>query len=319
MKGHKKENSTKSIRPNTHGECVPCKKTKPYTSGFYLSNNELHISNNNRFPYCKKCLKDVIDINDIETVYDILMQMDRPFLFEVWNSSIKEAEKTKKDLFGIYYKNLLLNHKTLKWRDSVLESKKDNAEESKVNVDINSDYLITTEIMSFWGSGYSSEQYSKLSIFWEDMKNSYEIETASHKDYLKKICIVSLKMEEALADSKIDHFKKLSDAYDKLMHSAKFTAVQRSAADRTGGLNTFSEFFEYIEKEGFIPKFHTNEPQDIVDETIKNLMNYTKNLILGDPNIGGLVETALQNINEKEEVSENCDLFDVEEEEYYGS
>src|SRR5437763_15542154 len=148
------------------------------------------------------------------------------------------------------------------------------------------------------------------------MKKDYEIETESHVDYLKKICRVSVSMDEALSEGDIDGYKKLSDVYDKLNHSAKFTAVQRSASDRSGGMNTFSEFFEYIEKEGFIAKFHADEPQDIVDSTLDSLKRFTKQLVLGDSNLARLVEESIQKI-QKQEAEDSLEPNDEDIDEEY--
>lgn len=289
--------------------CLKCIKEK-VADNYYITDNILFSSG--RFEVCKDCINEIISERDMNGVKLILRAMDKPLDKERY-------EKSKH--FGDYMRqiNSLHQYQGSSWDNSVFEINTNTESNNRVDyIDKEDSQSISQALIDFWGSGFSDEEYKKLSIFYEDMKNSYEIETASHKDYLKKICVISLKMEEALADDQVDHFKKLSDAYDKLMRSAKFTAVQRSAADRTGGMNTFSEFFEYIEKEGFISKYHTDEPKDIVDETIQNLMKYTKNLILGDPNIGGLVETALQKMDDKEEINDNIDEYldvDIEDEE----
>lgn len=291
--------------------CSNCDKNRK-RSDFYNSNNTLF---DGKSPICKPCIRTMIDVNDIETVYKTLKLLDAPFIYDEWEGAMEKGG----DVFGKYMRrvNSLHNHRNKTWKDSIFKKEAIAVDEKDLKViSPDSGFVANQEMVEFWGSGYSNEEYKKLSIFYKDMENSYEIETASHKDYLKKICIVSLKMEQALADNQINQFKALSDVYDKLMRSAKFTAVQRSAADRTGGMNTFSEFFEFIEKEGFIPRFHTDEPKDIVDETIDNLMKYTRNLILGDPNIGVLVETALSKINENENEEDanetNEPLYDEE-------
>ena len=156
-----------------------------------------------------------------------------------------------------------------------------------------------------WGKNYNQEEYEKLEGFYQDMKANFEIETAAHIDYLKKICKVSVQMDKALEENNIDVFQKLSGIYDKLMHSAKFTAVQRSASDRTGGMNTIGEIYDFLEKNGFIPKFYTDEPLDIVDITEHNLKEYTKKLVLGDTNIANIIESSIQKIIEKEELERN--------------
>jgi hypothetical protein len=294
--------------------CLKCLKPKDPERDFYKSYSKWH--GDGRLPYCKSCLKENLNENDINSVREIMRVIDRPYFHEAW----EKAKESKDDTLGKYLKDIALNYKYYNYDQSVFID--DNKQNKKIlNQDENEssnlldDFVVTKEIIEKWGSsGYTKEDYMKLEKFYEDMKRSYEVETASHIDYLKKICKVSLKMEKAIDEGNIDHFKKLSDAYDKLMHSAKFTAVQRSAADRTGGLNTFSEFFELIEREGFIPRFHTDEPNDIVDLTINNLKEYTRNLVLGDPNISKMLDEAMKRQDEKEnyEINDEEDLGDYD-------
>jgi hypothetical protein len=290
--------------------CLKCLKEKNLEREFYKSYSKWH--GDGRLPYCKACLKENLDENDINSVREILRILDKPYFPETW----ERAKEDQMDTLGAYLKDIALNYKHYNYDDSVfIDNKQKMNQNENESSNLWDDFVVTKEIIEKWGSsGYTKEDYMKLEKFYEDMKRSYEVETASHIDYLKKICKVSLKMEKAIDEGNIDHFKKLSDAYDKLMHSAKFTAVQRSAADRTGGLNTFSEFFELIEREGFIPRFHTDEPNDIVDYTINNLKEYTRNLVLGDPNISKMLDEAMKRQDEKEnyEIDDEEDLGDYD-------
>lgn len=276
--------------------CLKCLKEKNPERDFYKSYSKWH--GDGRLPYCKSCLKENLIEDDINSVREILRILDKPYFPEAW----ERAKEDQMDTLGAYLKDIALNYKHYNYDDSVfIDNKQKINQNENESSNLLDDFVVTKEIIEKWGSsGYTKEDYMKLEKFYEDMKRSYEVETASHIDYLKKICKVSLKMEKAIDEGNIDHFKKLSDAYDKLMHSAKFTAVQRSAADRTGGLNTFSEFFDLIEREGFIPRFHTDEPNDIVDYTINNLKEYTRNLVLGDPNISKMLDEAMKRQDEKE-------------------
>lgn len=230
-----------------------------------------------------------------------VVEMDNDVDVEVYKNSIETREKELKK------KERQLEDEVRKIRESQAPTKQADVYGKRDRV----------ALATKWGSTFSREEQDKLEDLYEGMTRSFEIETASHKDYLKKICLVSLKMEIAINRDDTDTFKKLSDAYDKLMHSAKFTAVQRSASDKAGGMNTFGEMFEYIEKNGFIPKFHTDEPKDIVDETIRNIEAFTKRLVLGDTNIATQIENQIDKlrsqVEEEELVEEDADEFFIEE------
>lgn len=313
----KKAASTKSSTSKTK-ECLKCSETKPSTK-FYISYSSLHADN--KVPYCKDCLSQMVNVEDLESVKDILRQIDRPFLNNIWESSMKESSERERELFGTYMKNISMHqHRDKTWKDSQFGNENTNVvitTDTAPIVGNKKSFEVTYELIEKWGEGYTSDEYRRLESFYLGMKDSYEIDTESHRDYLKKICMVSLDMDKVLKKGMIDQFKKLSDVYDKLMKSAKFTAVQRSAADKTGGLNTFSEFAEFAEKQGFIPKY-TIEEQDIVDTTLNNLMSFTRRLVLGDPNLANIVEDSIQKMAEKEAAIEAETIVDnFEEEEDY--
>jgi len=296
-------------------KCVNEKGEKPLTK-FYISYSEMHADN--KVPYCKDCLLEMVDVNNVESVKDALRQIDRPFLHNIWEAAQNEGREP----FGTYMKNISMHqHRTKTWIDSHFINQSSVSPVYSEDVVINSSkneiaYIITYELIDKWGEGYTTDEYRRLESFYTGMKDSYEIDTESHRDYLKKICMVSQDMDKVLKKGMIDQYKKLSDVYDKLMKSAKFTAVQRSAADKTGGLNTFSEFAEFAEKQGFVPKFVIENP-DIVDKTLDNMMNFTRRLVLGDPNLANIVEASIEKMAEKEaalEAESTIDNFEEEEE-----
>ncbi|OSA92837.1 UNVERIFIED_ORG: hypothetical protein B2H93_13505 [Clostridium botulinum] len=63
---------------------------------FYSSNSVLSVDG--KTTICKKCIKEKINYNEIQTVYDMLMALDIPFIYDVWIT----AENSKSDTFGKY-------------------------------------------------------------------------------------------------------------------------------------------------------------------------------------------------------------------------
>lgn len=116
--------------------CLKCEKDKYLEKDFYLSNSPNH--SDSRYPVCKDCLRSNFNANDIDSVHNLLLEMNRPFIYTLWESSIEESMKTNRDLLGIYMKNLNFNFRTLTWKDSEFnnqESSNNNHTNSK-NVDI---------------------------------------------------------------------------------------------------------------------------------------------------------------------------------------
>ena len=162
-----------------------------------------------------------------------------------------------------------------------------------------------------WGRLYKLEEWVDLERFYRDMMESYDIQTAAHKDYLKKICKASLKMDQAIDCGDIEGFQKLSKVYDTLMKSAKFTAAQNKA-ESDDYIDSLCEMVSLCETQGFIPKYDVSIPKDIVDITINDMNKYVERLIKNEMNLGNMIESALMKMKIEEEREEG-ELDDMDD------
>lgn len=272
-------------------KCKRCKTTK--TTNYFYKNK---YTKDGYDHWCKNCRKDVVV--DYETLAKYLKINEKPFYSPTWDRAMEEAKDfadenlegkglSDDELFARINEKAVSNY----FRYTNLPNFAPDSfheDDVKVSEDYIPEYLVIK-----WGEGYSLTDYKKLEEYEKNMKNDYNIVTTSHKDYLKKIAKISLKMDIAIDKNDFATVKNLSGQYDSLMKSAKFTAVQRTQADETGGLNTFSDFFRLIEEEGFIPVF-PSENRDIVDETILYMEDYLKKLVLNDPSIMTDVELSIE-------------------------
>lgn len=148
-----------------------------------------------------------------------------------------------------------------------------------------------------WGKGYRPEEWVKLEQLYEDMMASYDIQGAGHKDTLKLICKTSLKANQLIDMGDVEGFQKMSKVYDTLMKSGKFTAAQ-TKGESGEFIDSIGELVAICEKEGFIPRYYTDGPQDKVDRTLEDIQGYTKTLITEEMNLGNLIESAAKQIIE---------------------
>ena len=148
-----------------------------------------------------------------------------------------------------------------------------------------------------WGKSYKVEEWVQLEQLYNEMMNSYDIQSAGHIDTLKLICKTSLKANQLIDIGDIDGFQKMSKVYDNLMKSGKFTAAQNKA-ESGEYVDSISELVAVCEKEGFIPRYYTDGPQDKVDRVIQDLQDYTHTLITEEMHLGVLIEKAVKQIEE---------------------
>lgn len=158
-----------------------------------------------------------------------------------------------------------------------------------------------------WGKGYSPDEWVRLEQLFNEMMQSYDIQSAGHIDTLKLACKTSLKSNQLLDIGDVDGAQKMIKMYDSLMKSGKFTAAQNK--EESGDfIDSVGELIEMCEKQGYIERYYIDTPNDKVDFTIKDMQKYTRTLIERETNLGNMIDQALkQNAKEDEQAKENVE------------
>lgn len=160
-----------------------------------------------------------------------------------------------------------------------------------------------------WGRGYRADELVRMEQLYNDMMASYDIQGAGHKDTLIMICKASLKANQCIDSGDIEGFQKMQKAYDSLMKSGKFQAVQNKT-ESGEAIDSISELVTMCEKEGFIPRYYTDGPQDKVDRTLQDLQGYTRTLVTEEMNLGNMIEASLKEIAKDKEREAQIDADD---------
>lgn len=253
-------------------------------ANFYKSKSPMFPDG--RVHVCKKCLKNMIDYNDMETIYRAFQILDIPFFYNRWKEC--ESRSENRDIFGNYVRmaNSEINEfKGARYSDSVFCENENNSSNNNVNDDSCTDdifcsFKVTKEMYIRWGTNYKKEEYFQLENFYNDMKSRNQIETPQDMDYLKKLSIISMKMNEELSNGSYGEAKKLGDLFSKYMADSGFRAVDKNDADKTGGIRNFSTIYMEVEKDDFIPPWEFYRKikgikQDVIDKTIMHIENFT--------------------------------------------
>jgi len=280
----KKNNST-SAKPQkkvTEITCAACTESKKPLE-YYVSYNPIHQSG--RIPYCKSCLRNMIaDENGnvtLEKVKETLRLIDRPFLYNIWKSSLED----KFDTFGCYIKNIqMVQYRKLGWTDSKFLPEVENElnyNNAETQQQVKSNFILTDEIKDKWGNGYKLEEYEAFEKKYILLKNNYKEKTNLHTEALLNYIRYRVKEEIATAKGDVKEAKEWGELANKAATSAKINPSQLSKADLSDGLSTFSELSQAVEKEvdiiPILPRFKYR-PNDALDFNIWCYVNYIRDL-----------------------------------------
>ena len=177
-----------------------------------------------------------------------------------------------------------------------------------------------------WGRLYKPAEWVELEKKYNEMTQSFDIQDADTTNTLILICKTDLKMNQAIDCGDVEGFQKLSKVSESLRKSAKFTAAQNKE-QKNDYVDSVGELVAMCEREGFIPRFATDIPQDKVDLTLKDMNNYVYKLVTQDLGFGQQIEDALKKIQIQKEMNdaeidlegEPAELIDEDYEEFYNS
>ena len=136
-----------------------------------------------------------------------------------------------------------------------------------------------------WGRLYKPDEWISLEKNYNEMMNSFDIQDADTINTLVLLCKINLKMNQAIDCGDIDGALKSSRMYDSLRKSAKFTAAQNKEL-KSDFVDSVGELVAMCEREGFIPRYALDIPQDKVDITLKDMNAYIKKLVTQDLGFG---------------------------------
>lgn len=225
---------------------------------------------------CSDCLKESIDPENIDDVVGVLRQMNKPFIQEVWDSSVETAQKlkSKPHPFGEYMKkiNSLKQYKDKTFKDSedvIVVSDMYDENLQKVYRDDGKEIRFDPELITKWGNNYNQFELLKLEKFYQEMSLQYDIGTEIQKSLLRQLAKVNLEMDRALENGDHKTYKDLVSSQNTIMTSAGFRPIDRKNISDETGLSSFSEVWAEIEKEGFVPQGLVDYEEDDIDDMLK--------------------------------------------------
>lgn len=283
-------------------ECSKCKGSYSYD---YFTKVKNPFFCDEVLPICDKCIEEIMKINeDNFDFFDKLCQWaDIPFLASEWDKLYKlNKEKT----FGIYsrmyaagkyesvsWKEISAKYKRLE-KEGKLESVLPSLEEEKYQI-----------LREKWGMEYDAEDLIYLENLFQGILNTQNVIGEIQLDNAKKLCKISLIIDEKIRGH--EDFKDELISYEKLVKVADFTPKN---AKNTNDFNSVGEVFAYLEKRGWVNKFYDGAVKDIVDNTMKNIQLYTRNLYVNETGISEDIEKRIEGLKIAQQLEDSYDTLD---------
>lgn len=265
----------------TEGPKIVCQNTNCDKMGKHLSLDDFYKSRSEAMPhhpYCKDCVNKMVDVSNLQTVYDILKVLDTPFIMDVWNDVCKHSASNH---LGAYLREINFNKKSkyanFRFKDSIYELSEESTPANIVQEAIAEENKWDDE----WQGFYSRSDLKYLNDYYNGLQDDFKIITTNHKDYARKIAQASLSQNKAYQKLLAGEegadiaYEKATKLFDMLSKSAQFAESQRGANDVA--LGCFGRVFDAVEKHNWVPTY-TPTDEDMYDKLLKQFSNIERSL-----------------------------------------
>lgn len=286
-----KDMKAKTTKPDINIICTECGQEKNAKSDFYISyNSKISVA-----PFCKECVirnsltEDGTSI-DIDKFQNVLQRLDRPYLNQLYITSIKEGNGSPNAVVGYYMKNISTpQYRVLKFAHSDfghLENEIENSKQKetkkttkKVANKMKSEVRI--ELKDKWGE-YEDNELLRFEKKYQQMSKSYQILTTLHDEGLIDFCRLQCLYEMAVERKDMQEAKIFKSLADDAKKNAKLNPLQLDKADLTaGGCNSFGEIARIVSKRDGVcrlPLKFLKQPNDRIDYAIYQFICYERAL-----------------------------------------
>ena len=238
---------------------------------------------------CGECLNKEIDRKSLKQANLFCRSYNLPFdpnkWLEIEKESGKDVFRDYVNLVGEEYSNTLYNSNAtdLLWERADAEWQKDmtNQELLARIQPIKEGFLKRMSVQ--WGSEYTFEEYLKLENLYTNTVRSNGITNPLTLDVVRKIAVVSVAMDQALKTGEI----AAASDYNK-MHTTLIKSAGLDDMVEVGDSNviaTVADLCQFIEDSGGVFKYYDGVSRDVVDETIKDMQNWTREFVTDNAGI----------------------------------
>ena len=258
-------------------------------------------------PLCNSCIKSFLISKKFEwnEVDNLCRTLNIPFIPKRFEEL---RDSAKLDVFPIYAATFASQeYERIDWTNYYKAFK-----ELEENGTINSELPLISdqrreELRAKWGGNYDDEALNYLENLLSGLISSQNITGALQSDQALKICKISYELDCRIRSGQ--DFDKILGAYDKLVKTAEFTPKN---VKNINDFDSIGELIRWEERRGWKNKYYTDVSKDIVDETIRNIQNYNRNLYLNESGIGDEITRRIEALKQMDKPQES--IYNLEQE-----
>lgn len=261
-----------SVADKLTKKCKYCGKTKAISKFVKNSNQPDGIDT-----ICSDCRKKMAV--DEEGLILYCKESERGFNKSLFQEALIFTEKKLKKQYNGEDYHAQLIPKSINYYFSKMNLPQN--ETTLVKKPVNLKRVVDEGLIDKWGYGYDSGLYTLFENKYQKLSNTYQLPTESHKEFLMKACVCSVKADEAMANGNVKDAKEWMAMFKDVTSAGKLQPSQMSKADLSQGMDTFGQLARMVEEAidiiPILPQFK-KQPKDLPDFNIWCWINYVRDL-----------------------------------------
>lgn len=151
-----------------------------------------------------------------------------------------------------------------------------------------------------WGSTYSFDDLIRLETLYLSTLQDFDIRTTTEKDYLRKICVCSLRYDKAVEADASDEARRWAQMYNDMTKASGFQPIQGQENDKDS-FDSVGSLVKFCESAAPIPPFSlTPGEEDKLDLVLKDYKLYLKRLLSSDDSISARIAEAARQLHDQD-------------------
>lgn len=296
------------VQPNVTKtyQCIRCGRTLSEAS-FTKTHSVFYPGG--RVPICNSCLNDYLSKQGYswDALDKVCQWADIPFIVKEWQKIVDmNGEAAAWPIYSRIFQSQEYEH--FGWdyyHKQYLAIREANLMEEEIP-------LLKEEKMKklrrTWGGNYDDDQLLYLEDLYNGLKSTQTINGALQIDQARKLCKLSLEIDNKIAAADKDVDKFLS-SYEKTVKIADFTP---KSVKNANDFDNASEIFMWLEKRGRMNRFYDGVTRDVIDETIKTIENWNQKLYINEGGIGDDITQRIEALKYAEKSGDD-DLYGLQQ------
>lgn len=219
--------------------CTACGKNyQKQAANFYTAQSPLYAGNNGFLPVCKEC------VEKIGSQYSKILGGEVPAIkrlcekFDTYYSDTLIAALSKcptnQSVFSYYFKMANLRQYKGKTYDLTHDENHviENEEDLAKNNENTSSIRVTKKAVSFWGAGFSPEEYQTMEEHYKMLSEQYNNADSVQDTLLKELCRIQVMKDRAFNSGDAERYDKALRLY---LTTLKGGNLQIKGDEQSGG------------------------------------------------------------------------------------